>query len=199
MSPNIRACNNHSFSGYYSHSKTTRNYTLSPPPYSYCPVGHFACVFSPSTTVTLVTSLNQTTTTKSTSLTPPLNIRSKTHTHSYEGISVSQGYGQYLGDTLTCDRGHSGCLYFIFRRTYTDFTVSTTNITRSLTPQTPVNVKQKVHQHILPDTVLSWSSETYNYATSIGNCSYGHTNCVTSLTSITWIRVGTASSTTSLN
>jgi hypothetical protein len=164
-----------------------------------CAAGHYDCVFG-ATTVTIVTDVSQTTTTKYTSLIPPLNIRSRTHTHSYQGISVSQSGDYYKLTLQNCGAGHSSCSQYDGLWTPTTFTVSTTNITQSLTPAIPVNVKQKIHQHSLPDAALGWYSKTYTYLTGLGYCPYGHSNCVgTNWSSLTWVRVGTSSPTTSLN
>jgi hypothetical protein len=204
MSPNIRSCNNHSFSGYQSHSVTTSNLSLIPFEDTwYCSSGHFSCVnTSGNTTVTIVTNVSQTTTSKNTSLVPPLNIRSRTHTHSYQGISVSQDFaGYYKVKSLTsCDSGHSACFVGAGLATYSTFTVSTTNITRSLIPEIPVNIKQKIHQHSLPDALLGWYQRYGDYVVSYGYCPSGHGNCVPATVNSTYhLAVGTSSSTTSLD
>jgi hypothetical protein len=202
MSPNIRACNNHTFSGYSSHTKSTTNITAITSVTS-CATGHSCCIGSIGT-ATALTSISQTTTTRSTSLAYPLNIRSMTHTHSYIGISVSQSYSSSYANIITCDSGHSECVMstapYIYYPIFGDITVTTASRTQSFTPTAPVNIKRRIHQHSLPNALLSWSASYQPYYPSTTSCGTGHSNCVgTDRSDILCYRVTTTSSTTSLN
>jgi len=202
MSPNIRACNNHTYTAYSSHS-TTLYYTWSFLPSYTCSLGHSNCKFTDSENIRSVpylSSVTQYTTTRTTSLVSPLNVRSKTHTHSYVRISVSQQYTNTPGYPVSCAAGHSTCVDAGSSSVGGDFSVSSSNTTITFTPAIPINIKQKLHQHTLPNTLLSWNTR-YGYNTStIAPCGKGHEDCrVYDTFSVSYLAVTTTSSTTSLN
>jgi hypothetical protein len=126
-----------------------------------------------------------------------------THTHGYVGISVSQSSSSSYADDSTCSSGHSSCIVGVSYSYYTIYgtiTVTTANRTQSFTPTTPANIKRKIHQHSLPNALLSWFGINQPYFPSTTSCNAGHSNCVgTNKSSIVCYQVGTTSSTTSLN
>jgi len=141
----------------------------------YCLLDHTYCIVAEKTLYKY--SLQKTN--KYTGLKPPLYIRQKRHTHTYEKLSSSYSNKSIaIKELESCPLGHSNCRMHIgvyVRKLYLNKSTGTSNEWKA---SVPIRMRRKVwHSHNLDDADAGLSTTTsYDYEPVA--CPKGHSNCV---------------------
>jgi len=175
---NIRSRQEHSYTGYSSHS-LWYTFTVRHHGDYDCADGHFGCV-STVITDTDVAAYSVSDTTKSTFRAIPIDLRSKSHTHKYHYVSsLSPSFSTYYNLIIYSCLVHSNCVQRPLSAHFaqTGLTVGLAERSTSFTPSPPLNMRSKIlHNHGLSNTSFSFyltNAQTINPLT----CASGHSNC----------------------